>query len=42
MSVKAGTLDDTSDLVPDAHYWTARKQAWVTIPESTPQWLDDG
>jgi len=25
MSVKAGTLDDTSWLKPDSHYWTTTK-----------------
>lgn len=33
MSVKAGTLDDTSLLDPDAHYWVSRKQAWLEVPE---------
>ncbi len=30
--VKPGTLDDTSQLAPDKHIWTASKQPWVTIP----------
>ena len=42
MSIKAGTLDDTSWLKPDAHYWTKRKQSWVVVPESVPQISDDG
>ncbi len=33
MSVKAGTLDDTSWITPDAHYWTKRRQAWVNLPD---------
>ena len=33
VSVRAGTLDDTSMLKPDLHIWTCRKQPWVTIPE---------
>ena len=33
MSVKAGTLDDTSWFTPDAHYWTKRRQAWVNLPD---------
>ncbi len=41
MSVKAGTLDDTSWLKPDSHYWTMRKQSWVTIPGGVPQFPDD-
>jgi hypothetical protein len=42
MSVKAGTLDDTSGLKPDGHYWTMRKQSWVIIPDGVPQFTDDG
>jgi hypothetical protein len=42
MSLKAGTLDDTSWLSPDAHYWTKRKQEWVAIPDGVVQFPDDG
>jgi hypothetical protein len=42
MSVKAGTLDDTSRLVPDAHFWTVRKQPWVVIPDGVRCVSDDG
>jgi hypothetical protein len=42
ISVKAGTLDDTSSLRPDAHYWTARKQPWATIPAGVPSFPEDG
>jgi hypothetical protein len=35
-SVKAGTLDDTSWLAPDAHYWTASKQDWTVLPDDLP------
>lgn len=31
--LKAGTLDDTSWLVPDLHIWTASKQPWVIVPD---------
>jgi hypothetical protein len=41
MSVKAGTLDDTSWLRPDSHYWTTRKQSWVLLPDGVPQFPDD-
>ena len=41
MSLKAGTLDDTSWLKPDAHYWTMRKQSWVVIPDGVAQFGDD-
>lgn len=42
LSVKAGTLDDTSGLRPDAHYWTKRRQPWVVIPDDVAQFVDDG
>lgn len=42
LSIKAGTLDDTSSLRPDAHYWTKRKQPWVQIPEGALCFTDDG
>ena len=42
MSIKAGTLDDTSWLKPDSHYWTMRKQPWVLIPDGVAQFPDDG
>ena len=33
VSVKPGTLDDTSGLTPDTHIWTRSRQPWVTIPK---------
>lgn len=42
MRVKAGTLDDTSPLAPGSHWWTARRQPWVTIPPDVAQCVDDG
>ena len=42
MRVKAGTLDDTSGLDPDAHYWTKSKQPWVPIPDGARSFTDDG
>ena len=33
MSVKAGTLDDVSWLVPNGQYWTRSKQPWVNLPD---------
>ena len=42
LSVKAGTLDDPSDLVPSAHYWTKRKLPWVVIPDGVRCIEDDG
>ncbi len=41
MSIKAGTLDDTTALHPDAHYWTARKQSWFDLPEGSTCYVDD-
>ncbi|MEE4192733.1 MAG: GFA family protein [Halieaceae bacterium] len=31
--LQAGLLEDTSQLRPNIHLWTRRKQAWVTLPE---------
>ena len=42
VSIKAGTLDDTSGLRPTAHYWTKRKQPWVEIPDGVASFRDDG
>jgi hypothetical protein len=42
LSIKAGTLDDTKDLNPTAHYWTKRKQTWVIIPNGVTTVEDDG
>jgi hypothetical protein len=36
-SLKAGTLDDTSDLEPRFHIWTRSKQPWVQLPADIPQ-----
>lgn len=36
MAIKAGTLDDTSRLKPDAHYWMKRRQSWVSLPNDVP------
>ncbi len=33
VSVKPGTLDDTSWLNPEMHLWTCHKQPWVVIPD---------
>ena len=42
ISIKAGTLDDTSSLQPSAHYWTKSKQSWVPIPAGARCFEDDG
>jgi len=35
--IKAGTLDDTSVLHPQIHFWTGSKQPWVEIDANVPQ-----
>ena len=35
--VAVGTLDDTHDLTPKCHGWTASKQGWVHIADGAPQ-----
>jgi hypothetical protein len=42
LSIKPGTLDDTSWLAPQEHYWTKRKQRWVPIPKGARCFTDDG
>ena len=32
LTVRAGTLDDTSWVRPAVHFWTQSAQPWVTIP----------
>ena len=34
--VKAGTLDDTSDLKPQFHVWCDSAQSWVDLPDDVP------
>jgi len=41
-SIKAGTLDDTSWLNPDAHYWTKSKQNWMSLPDGSTSHEADG
>ena len=31
VTIKAGALDDTSDVRPLAHFWVSRKQPWVRL-----------
>ncbi|MBT0570039.1 GFA family protein [Curvibacter sp. CHRR-16] len=38
MSIKPGTLSETSTLQPVAHVWTASKQGWVEIPPQALQY----
>ncbi len=34
--VRAGTLDDPSDVKPDVHIYTRSKVGWLELPEATP------
>lgn len=34
--LRAGTLDDTTELQPRLHMWIKRKQQWVTLPDGVP------
>jgi hypothetical protein len=36
IAIKAGTLDDVSDLVPMRHFWADSRQPGIEIPEGTP------
>lgn len=36
VTLKGGTLDDTSGLVPVAHLWVSRKQPWVRLDPAVP------
>jgi hypothetical protein len=33
VTVRAGTLDASKDVVPKFHLWTGSRQSWVAIPE---------
>ncbi|WP_430414178.1 GFA family protein [Parasphingorhabdus sp.] len=35
--IKAGTLDDSSVLKPQIHFWTGSKQDWVEVDPNLPQ-----
>ncbi len=34
--VRAGTLDDPSQVAPDVHIFTRSKLSWIALPESVP------
>ena len=34
-SLRCGTLDNSSDVVPAAHVWVKSKQLWIVIPEDS-------
>ena len=33
MFIKAGTLDESKDLIPTVHFWTSSAQDWVILPD---------
>jgi len=40
--VKAGTLDNARELVPDVHVWTGSAAAWIEIPEDALRYEKQG
>ncbi len=30
--IRAGTFDNSQDIIPDVHVWVKSKQSWITIP----------
>ena len=32
--IRAGTLDESANIVPAVHMWTKRKQAWIELPDN--------
>lgn len=38
VTIKAGTLDDTSALVLTGHVWVSRKQPWLNLGDDLPIW----
>ena len=36
LAIKAGTLDDVSDLSPAIHYWVKSRQNWLALPADVP------
>lgn len=41
MSIKPGTLDDTTWLTPAGHIWTRSKQSWVTLEAGCLQYAEN-
>ena len=37
VTLRPGTLDDTSVAAPLAHIWVCRKQAWLSLPDNVPK-----
>jgi hypothetical protein len=39
--IKAGTLDDISNLAPTTHYWTKSAQTWFPLPDDATVLLEE-
>lgn len=35
-SLRVGTLDDSKNMSPAAHFWVSSKQPWISIPDDVP------
>ena len=35
IAIKAGTLDEVTDLQPTVHYWTSSRQEWLPLPDGS-------
>ena len=33
IAIKAGTLDEVTDLQPTVQYWVSSRQAWLPLPD---------
>jgi len=36
LNLRAGTLDNSRDLIPGFHLWVSTKQSWIVIPDDVP------
>lgn len=36
VNLRAGTLDNSRDLTPAAHFWVQSKQPWIVLPDDAP------
>ena len=39
VTLYAGTLDDSSKLIPDGHLWTQDAQPWIVLPKDVPSFV---
>lgn len=40
LSLRSGTLDRSSEIVPTAHFWIRSKQAWIRLPDGATALLE--